>query len=570
MYEFIDVTEQQPEGTLPAEAASINGEYIENKISGYRTLNVQGRETYLRENVNVDLGLHDGSFLAGRHYPAREIVVTFQMLADTDSAYRLNFEKLNSILDVENAKLIFNDESDRYYIGTPSEAGEIEAGSNSVIGEFTITCHDPFKYSVQEYEATAERDSSGNDYFLINYDGDMPSHPVLEAEFFKSTSSNNQDGDCGYVAFVNDGKTLQFGDPNEADTKTERASEYVTNIVTSTQYPQKEIRLWNQVMNSANVALWSKNDGYKSNNAVIIGGAVATNSSNEVYPSSYGSGSNLHGPTMKVSIPNPTASMLSGSTAAARSVNGQLYVGFKLYSKKDNERSDTDTGFKSSGGIGIWLLNSSGGMIAGVNIIKNANRDYAKINLYINGLTPKSYENIPCVGSESKLKNAGLNLYKTGGSISINCAGYSYSGTNSALANVVPAQISIGFYGYGSAPTLQKVAVSSVSFTDKNVKFTVPKTETTQTLSYWSYVVDKENTFSTNDLLVADTGRALVQIGDAYSGALVERPSLGALGNDWDGFALTKGANYIGTGYSSWVTDAHRPTFRIKYRKVYI
>ena len=44
MYEFRDVNEYSEGTKLPSEALKINGEYIENLITGYRTLTVSGRE----------------------------------------------------------------------------------------------------------------------------------------------------------------------------------------------------------------------------------------------------------------------------------------------------------------------------------------------------------------------------------------------------------------------------------------------------------------------------------------------------------------------------------------------
>lgn len=44
MYNFVD-TNGYAEGTaLPSEALKINGAYLENKVTGYRTLYVKGRE----------------------------------------------------------------------------------------------------------------------------------------------------------------------------------------------------------------------------------------------------------------------------------------------------------------------------------------------------------------------------------------------------------------------------------------------------------------------------------------------------------------------------------------------
>ena len=46
MYDFIDTTQAQASAgsSLPAEAMSYNGVYLENEIAGYRTLSVSGRD----------------------------------------------------------------------------------------------------------------------------------------------------------------------------------------------------------------------------------------------------------------------------------------------------------------------------------------------------------------------------------------------------------------------------------------------------------------------------------------------------------------------------------------------
>ena len=44
MYRFVDITEAAEGMELPSEAMQINGEYLEERIPGYRTLSVSGRE----------------------------------------------------------------------------------------------------------------------------------------------------------------------------------------------------------------------------------------------------------------------------------------------------------------------------------------------------------------------------------------------------------------------------------------------------------------------------------------------------------------------------------------------
>ena len=149
MYRFTDVTEKGST-MLPSEALRINGKYIEELVKGYKTLNVKGRELLLSDIDEYSTGGADGTSMRRRKYPARVITVTFQLIAETNEEYRRAFEKLNAVLNVEDAQLIFDDERDRYYIGTPSSYEDIDPGRNAVVGKFSIKCFDPFKYSLTE------------------------------------------------------------------------------------------------------------------------------------------------------------------------------------------------------------------------------------------------------------------------------------------------------------------------------------------------------------------------------------------------------------------------------------
>lgn len=224
MYNFIDVTEVSDGFVLPSEAMKLNGEYLENLIDGYRTLHVSGREALSPELETYETGVRDGSKLKSRRYPARTIIVTYQLIAESNEAFRRAYNKLGGLLNLEDAKLIFNDEPDKFFIGTPSFVGEVEPGANSVIGEFEILCTDPFKYSVIEYEASSE--GSGSKFFL-DYHGTYKSYPTFEVDFYKESEVSDDGttagqltgkGDCGFVAFYNaDAKIIQIGDPNEVD-----------------------------------------------------------------------------------------------------------------------------------------------------------------------------------------------------------------------------------------------------------------------------------------------------------------------------------------------------------------
>lgn len=230
MYNFVDTIEVSEGAMLPSEALQLNGEYIENIISGYRTLTVSGREALSPELTTIETGIRDGSALQNRRYPARIIVVKYQLIAKSNDEFRAAFNQLGSILNVEEAELIFNDEQDKFFIGTPSALSEVEPGRNAVIGEIEFVCADPFKYSVEEYEATP---NEGEDSILIDYKGTYKSFPTLEAEFFNEDENEaalSGGGDCGYVAFFNENeKIIQMGDPDEVDTEKYAKSQTLVN-----------------------------------------------------------------------------------------------------------------------------------------------------------------------------------------------------------------------------------------------------------------------------------------------------------------------------------------------------
>ena len=177
MYEFIDVN-QQAVDSLPAEALKVNGAYLEDQVPGYKTLYVSGREILAPELKTSETDYRHGAIYQGRRYPAREIVVGYQLVSASNADYRQAFNKINGLLSVEDAQLIFADEPDKYFTGMLSGADAPDPGSNSIIGEMTITCVDPFKRTV-----ATKAVSPSNNEFVFNYNGNWASYPVIHAAF---------------------------------------------------------------------------------------------------------------------------------------------------------------------------------------------------------------------------------------------------------------------------------------------------------------------------------------------------------------------------------------------------
>jgi predicted phage tail component-like protein len=272
MYEFRDTTAKVSEGNiLPSEALMINGEYIENLIPGYRTLTVSGREALSPELATYETGIRDGSTLQNKRYPARIITVQYQLISESNEAFREAYNQLGSILNVEEAELIFNDEPDKFFTGTPSSIGTVPPGRNAVTGEFEIYCADPFKYSVVEYEATPTLEDGT---ILIDYNGTYKSFPTLEADFFNEDEASDDgetvtsitgNGDCGFVAFYNEEeKIIQLGDPDEAD------SESLPKSQTMFTQTFNKSSSWGTAAKS----LWRLNNGKLSSSDVAQAGTV--------------------------------------------------------------------------------------------------------------------------------------------------------------------------------------------------------------------------------------------------------------------------------------------------------
>ena len=217
MYAFVDTVNSGIVGTnLPTEAMSYNGVYLENEIDGYRTLSVTGRELMESEVTDQEIDGMDGSYYRYKTTPARTITVKYQLRARGSREYREAYNKMNKLLSGEQVKVIFNDESDKYFIGTKTSNTQVDGGSNNVIGEIEIYCSDPRKYSTTEKEFTAT-DGVLN---IVN-EGTVP----VSIDYDVQTTS-----ETGYIGLVSDEGIMQYGKVEELDGETYKQSEWLASI----------------------------------------------------------------------------------------------------------------------------------------------------------------------------------------------------------------------------------------------------------------------------------------------------------------------------------------------------
>lgn len=536
MYTFTDTIEQPRGAERPAEALSIDGVWVEDVVPGYRTLYVSGRELLAQEITLKEVGARNGALFQRRRYPERVITVGYQLIAATNAAFRSAFNQLCRLLDVEEARLIFADEPDKFFIGTPSGVGDVDPGRNAVTGEIEFTCADPFKYSVKEYEAAP---ASGGTV-TIAYNGTMPGFPVLCASFDNAAAGGSSDG-CGYVAFVNDrGKIIQLGDPEEADGEDFPQSQTLVN------QSFKASGAWDTAAKSA----WPRNTGTASSTTVTQTGDVAQAQHNEtestyyLHASDYGSGEKWHGPSITRTLPADAAGESGAKNFTLTYVN-KVSIG----------KASADV--NQLGGLQMLLLDASGGIVAGVSVLKSKPGTDAVIRFRANGKRLEdvaidlSYYN-QYFGSNNTSKGTKtvktVKVTKTAGQIEFNAGGVVRTYSSDEIADTAVVKVQFMFLSYGSKAALTHCGLYSVKLVKHGC-------------TAWKNVPNK---FSVGDELSADCGSGEILLNG------LSAPDLGALGNDWEEFGLLPGQNQIVTAYSDWVPASQAPTFSVRYREVFL
>ena len=218
LYGFRDTTDTSGAlgSNLPSEAMNFNGKFLENEIPGYRTLTVSGRELIGSEFKAKEIEGLDGTIWKEKYLKPRTITVKYQINASSNKEFRDAYNKMNLLLSGEQVKIYFNDETDKYFIGTKTSNDEVEGGTNYVIGEIEIYCSDPRKYSTTEKEFVAT-DGVLN---IVN-EGTVPVSIDYEIQATSET---------GYIGIVSTEGVMQYGKIEELDSETYQQSEHLVSI----------------------------------------------------------------------------------------------------------------------------------------------------------------------------------------------------------------------------------------------------------------------------------------------------------------------------------------------------
>ena len=377
---------------------TVNGTYLESVISGYRTLTVEGRETLSLDIETINTNIRNGAKYKRRRIASRTIIVNFAIKDTTPEGFAAKFNTLKQYLyGIEEARLIFDDEPDKFFAGTFRNVTATYTGLTS-IGRIEILCADPFKYSLTEYTSTA-----ANGTITAEYAGTYPAHPVLTAQ--------SAGHDCGFYAFTDrDGHLVQVGNPTEEDQE-EVPTEEAEKMIDTTFGSSHTWDIWSA--GNAQILYGYYTDGYavQSANDYIYSQPTSIHAPRYYYGPAYGT-------LLSAPVPNFEASFTH------------------WFEPSDNQ----------GGGFDFYINNQGGGNICGVYIYHNKS-GRIQVGMIVKGTVVKQ---VSFSLADNPFKGAWRTqtITKSLGTITFNVGGVTYSVTDPDLAGHAYDAYNVSFVMY--------------------------------------------------------------------------------------------------------------------------
>ena len=440
MYSFVDtVRGESEEKILPAEAVSINGSYIENEIDGYRTLQVTGRELLESEITDKETASVDGSAYQYKRNKPRIIRVIYQLLSDTPEEFREKFNQLCGILEQEEAKLVFYDEPDKYFIGTKSTVGDVNGGALNVVGEYSFYCTDPHKYSTVEKSFPAAANSDG----------------ILEATIVNTGTESvpisyeiTHNHENGYLGIVSEHGVMQFGDIDEVDKETRQKSQRLINY--------KKYSDFSAMTDGAGILDGGHTD-YPMNGAF---GSATINGKQVLALANAGSGSTWHGAAKQITFPKDSNNVIGAAN---------FFVQSKIW---------FETGkVEQTGVLEMVLGDEDGKHLASIHIVKQsttANQASCIVQIQEKELGRHKYE--PRADSVTTGDKGIMYIKKSGEVFEFYGAGKKYTFNRKDLKNKKAKTLTLflGQYGTrGISNLIARMYVMELSVQKNNVTYRV-------------------------------------------------------------------------------------------------
>ena len=536
---------------LTNEAVKINGRYIEDIIPHYVTQNAVGRKTITKELNTYQVGAADGEKLRDTRFPSRTITVDFFIYSWDDSEIITAFNQLNNVLNTEETDFIFNDEPGVFYTGTAVLEGEVEKYRGAAKGRYTIYCGYPFKRSIATKTLSTD-DPTGvvvgdtDATFTFNYKGTYPARPLLRAKFAsaKEGGDYNEDGDCGFVAFLDRSENIiQLGNPEvvDVDQYAKNATLANSEFTALTDWTPTNVSVGN-----ITDTYWNKGAGQTQSYAKPSGTASLTRSTRGAVDYEFDI---VH--RMCVSATSQT-----GKFEALTKNNGTVIAGFRI------EKTGNGTTGKVS-----YIVN---GKVVGTDNIDlsyyNTNFGYCQRTAVYTQQTYYVTVTKKVKKKKKKVKEKRVRTVQTGWK-------YTQSNLNSGWTKDGDTVI----FSVGNLPDRVYKDTDIALVAGIDIEFNYSGNINTNALHSAAMVAkagvpfaEIPNVFTAGDIVEADCNDANVTL---YRSGSIEghlEPQYGALGNDWEDFVLIPGENTIRAVWSNWVDTSYKPTIEIEFNEVYL
>ena len=430
MYRFRDtVKTKEALEYFGSEAFSINGEYLENIVPGYRTLSVSGRELLESEISTLSIAGINGEQYLQRRHPARILTIKYQINADTCGEFREAFNLLNKALNVEEAQLIFDDEPDKCFYGTFSDTGDVPDGRNKIVSTFEMYCSDPYKHSTTEKTFQASENTSGILEATVSNSG-TESVPVSY-----DIVHNHENG---FIGIVSEYGILQYGSVDEVDDEAREKSEVLLKYADCNDFDAM----------TEGKGILASNDTFQMN------GKFTGYENGWLRVQSSGSGSSWHGAARQATIPAD----YSGISGA---------VNFKTMARIQFESSNAS----QDGLLEFVIGDEDGNHLASIHIVKCSSDANADAIFQVQAVEKGRVRYEP--NAKSVTKDGQIGIQKQGEQFDFFFGGktYSYRVPEAADKKALTITIFAGQYGTRANPV--EMGFRELSFTKHNVQYRV-------------------------------------------------------------------------------------------------
>ena len=211
--------------SLISNAVSLDGEYIEDNVPGYKTLSVSGRysDEYTISEEERPVGI-DGSDYYGKRRPAKQITVTFRLYGDDTEERLERFRELKGFCKGENRIIRFKNEPDKFYSGTIQSFSAPYEGrekAKCLESSMILYCENPDAVEDIPTTVTAAANADGILTAVVENDASAKAYPVYR---IKHNAEN------GYIGISHSDTMLELGSVEEADGTTYTQSEELATI----------------------------------------------------------------------------------------------------------------------------------------------------------------------------------------------------------------------------------------------------------------------------------------------------------------------------------------------------